>query len=429
MIRRLRRNFITVAMCSVLAVLAVIVCSLNVASYRSVVDRADRILNMLAENGGHFPEDTPFGRRPEGEMEPPPIREEREKFRGMSPETPYDTRFFSVRLDESGEVISVDTGRIAAVETDEAAEYAKQIWRQGKRTGFLGDYRFLRQPSEDGVQIIFVDCGTQMDAFRGLVLTSAGVSLLGMTAVFLLVLYFSRKVFVTVEESYARQKRFITDASHELKTPLAIISANVDILEMEGQESRWSASIRNQVERLRALTEQLVALSRLEEEEKPELWACDLSALAAQTGEMFEPLARAGAKTLTAEIEEGVVCAGQEDGLRRMLSLLLDNALKYSSPQGEIRLRLETVKPGKKNGRVRLTVWNTVDRESGIAPGNQDVLFERFYRTDASRNSATGGSGIGLSIVKAIVEQYRGSITAQSEDGKSISFIISLHSF
>lgn len=435
MIRKLRRNFIIVAMCSMFAVLAVIVGSLNAASYRGTVRRADRILEMLAENDGHFPDNFSGKRQPAGGKEHPADVQDKGvfpgTFAGLSPETPYDTRFFSVRLNERGEVVSVDTGRIAAVETEGAMAYAAQIWEQGKTRGLLGDYRYLRQRIEGtgDVRILFVDCKKELDAFRGLAATSVGVSFLGILAVFLLVLFFSRKVFVPVEESYVKQRRFITDASHELKTPLTVISANVDILEMEGEGNQWTASIRNQVKRLHGLTEQMVMLSRLEEESEPLFTACRLSELAEETAAVFEPLARAGEKKLTVEIEEGIICNGDEDNLRQMLSLLLDNALKYTSRQGEIRLKLEMQKGTRKDGRVCLTVWNTVDEESGIVPGRQDALFERFYRTDASRNSRTGGSGIGLSIVKTIVERHRGTITAESEDGRSICFTIILHSF
>lgn len=431
MIKALRKKFITVAMCSVFAVLAVIVGSLNVSSYYSAVERADRILDMLAENGGHFPDDIPFRRQPDGKPERPPFFGGGETFRGFSPETPYDTRFFSVRLDGRGEIVSVDTGRIAAVETDDAMNYARQVWEQGKNRGFSGDYRFLRQSVEGGndCRIIFVDCKKELDAFRNLALTSVGVSFLGMFAVFLLVFVFSKRVFWPVEESYVRQKQFITDASHELKTPLTIISANVDLLEMEGQENQWTMSIRNQTKRLRDLTEQMVTLSRLEEEGKPVFSSCRLSEIAAETAEVFEPLALAKGKTLKTEIQEGITCPGDEDKLRQMLSLLLDNALKYASRQGEILLKLETLGSGKRNKKVCVTVWNTVDEGSGIAPGRQDVLFERFYRLDASRNSGSGGSGIGLSIVKGIVELHRGTITAESRDGSSICFTICLQSF
>lgn len=436
MIRQLRKQFIIVAMCSMFAVLAVIVGSLNVASYLGIVRRADAILEMLAENGGHFPdnyskrEQTPEGGRDKAGRKP--VLEDFGKpgaFREFTPETPYDTRFFSVRLDEKGEVISVDTGRIAAVETGEAIQYAQEIREQHRTKGFVGSYRYLNRTEGDtadettGGRIIFVDCGKDLAVFHNLVFTSVGVSLLGMLAVFVLVFVFSGRVFAPVEESYRKQKRFITDASHELKTPLTVISANVDILELEGRESQWTASIRNQVKRLGRLTEQMVQLSALEEEEKAVSAVCDLSKIVAETAAVFEPLVCAGEKALSVEVEQGVICQGDADKLRQMVELLLENALKYASAQGEIRVKLQSVRKG---GRSKLLVWNTVEEGSGIAPGSLDMLFERFYRLDASRNSGTGGSGIGLSIVKAIVRQHGGRITARSEDGRSVSFEVVL---
>ena len=431
MIRRLRRKFIIVAMCSMLAVLAVMVCIMNVSSYRSMVARADRILQMLADNGGHFPTDLHDNMRdkndknmrpekyPNGQFFPRDILAEDRAF--ISEETPYDTRFFSVKLDQDGSVVSVDTGRITAVKTEDAIAYAQEIYAKGKTKGFLDNYRFINQVTEEGDcnRIIFVDCGKELDSFHRLLRNSAGASLLGTFAVFVLVLIFSKRVFKPVEETYVKQKRFITDASHELKTPLTIISANVDLLEMEGEESQWTQSIRNQVSRLRHLTEQMVTLSRLEEEEKPVLERCDLSDIVAEITENFEPLAMSKEKQLTKEITEGLTCMAEKEKLGQLVSLLLDNALKYASEKGEIRV---TLTPAKKGGRSCLTVWNTVGEESSIQAGNQDVLFERFYRTDSSRNSGTGGSGIGLSVVKAIVERYGGKITAKSEDGKSIAF-------
>ncbi len=430
MIRRLRRQFIIVAMCSTFAVLAVIVGSLNAASYLGIVRRADRILDMLAENEGRFPEDYPGRERLPGSGREKdrhrPVQEffgAPDAFLEFTPETPYDTRFFSVRLDERGEVVSVDTGRIAAVETGEAIQYAQEIRKARSGSGFVGSYRYLNQTAGENAEgrIIFVDCGRDLAAFRNLLFTSAGVSLIGLSAVFALVFVFSGRVFAPVEESYRKQKRFITDASHELKTPLTVISANVDILELEGRESQWTASIRNQVKRLGRLTEQMVQLSGLEEEERPVFVPCDLSRIVAETAAVFDPMVCAGGRSLKLEVEQGVICRGDGDKLVQMVELLLENALKYASDPGEIRLSLKSA-----GGRARLVLWNTVEEGSGIEPGSLDMLFERFYRPDASRNSGTGGSGIGLSIVKAIVRQHGGKITAKSEDGRSVSFEISL---
>ncbi|MBR1771035.1 MAG: GHKL domain-containing protein [Lachnospiraceae bacterium] len=422
MIRNLRRKFIVVAMSSMLAVLIIIVCALNVANYVNTVTRADKILAMLAENGGHFPDG--FGenfqqkdRMPGGMKKPMYARE-------FSAETPYDTRFFSVKLDADGEVITVDTGRIASVKTEEAVAYAQKIHAAGRSKGFVEHYRFLETVDDAGCgRVIFVDCEKELESHRHMMLASAGVSVLGILAVFVLVLVFSKRVFKPVELSYIKQKQFITDASHELKTPLTIISANVDLLEMEGEPNQWTGSIRNQVKRLRGLTEQMVTLSRLEEEGEKQFVSCDLSQIVAETAGTFEPLAMAQSKRVLLHIADGISCMGEEDKLRQMVSLLMDNALKYASADGEIRVELA---PAKRGAHAKLTVWNTVSADSGITKGNQDILFERFYRADSSRNSKTGGSGIGLSVVKAIVERHGGRITAESADGESICFTVRL---
>ncbi len=421
MIHQLRKKFILVAMGSIFVVLAVIVGSLNAANFHDMIRRSDSILRMLASNDGRFPEDypgrkngmkagLPFGEKPGAE------------FRGLSEETPYETRFFSVRMTGTGEVISVDTGRIAAVETADAVNYAAEIFQGNRVRGFYGNYRFLREEAAGGdVRIIFVDCSRELGFCRSLAVTSVAASMIGILAVLLLVLFFSRKVFAPVEESYAKQRRFVTDASHELKTPLTIISANVDILEMEGQEGERTASIRKQVERLKALTEQMVTLSRMDEGGVEKKFAdfC-LSEAAAETAELFAPIALSKGKKLSVEIEEGIAYHGDEEKIRQMISLLLDNGVKYASARGEIRLKLESCR--RKGRRVCLTVWNTVDEDSGMTAGRQDRLFERFYRPDASRSSRTGGSGIGLSVVQSIVDLHRGRITAESDDGKSIRF-------
>ncbi len=437
MISKLRRNFILVAMCSTLAVLAVIIGALNFASYQGVVRRGDFLLDMLAENDAAFPEE-PFWQQdmPQGAADAFPedafseggkplpggdrkLGDRSFAGNGFTPETPYETRFFTVNFDARGSVFMVDTGKVAAVETQDAVAYAEEVYHSGRKRGFYGTYRYLRVEKEDFTRLIFVDCGRELNSFRNLAKSSAAVSLLGFLAVLLLVLIFSKKVFRPVAESAARQKQFITDASHELKTPLAIISANVEILEMEGQENEWTKSIHNQVSRLTSLTEQLVMLSRMDEEGQEQNFAeFAFSDAVRETAEGFLPLAKAREKELVLQIEEGVRYKGDEGMLRQMVSLLLDNAIKYSSQRGRIELAL-----GRRGRKIQLTVWNTVD---SVDQRELSLLFERFYRPDSSRNSATGGSGIGLSIVKAVAERHGGQVSVRSGDGKSVRFLVTL---
>jgi signal transduction histidine kinase len=318
------------------------------------------------------------------------------------------------------------------VEEDLAKQYAQTILKKHQKgnasKGYLDDYRYLVTDTEDGYFIVFVDCATDIQSFRNTLFASVSVSFLGLVAVFILVLIFSKKVFKPVEASYQKQKRFITDASHELKTPLTIISANVEVMEMEAEESHWSQSIKKQIGRMITLVEQMVTLSRMDEQLETVRTRFSLSDALQDTAQSYLPVAESNKKELAIDIAENVFMMGDEKQIRQMTGLLLDNAMKYASvktdSEGEKdkagdekpRIRLTLRQKGKK---AEIVLWNTVDQ---IEPGDQEELFERFYRPDRSRNSKTGGSGIGLSIVKSIVEAHRGKITAVSKDGISIEF-------
>ena len=249
--------------------------------------------------------------------------------------------------------------------------------------------------------------------------TTISVSLLGLAAVFVLVVIFSRMVFRPVEESIQKQKRFITDASHELKTPLTIIDANTEVMEMESGESQWTKSTRKQIQRLSGLVQQLVTLSRLDEEKGPEE-KCEfnLSEAVSECVQPYESLAQTREKNLTLNIEEDITYTGDERSIRQLAGILMDNAVKYSSENGNITLTLK-----KKGKKIFLEVYNDAD---DLPQGKLDVLFERFYRLDSSRNSGTGGSGIGLSVAKAIVQAHKGKITAENKNGRGLTITVIL---
>lgn len=444
MLKKLRYQFIAIAMCSMAAVLLLLIGGINVANYINVNRTANLRLDLLSENGGSFPRtgmltDTPF---PEGE---PPMNAEppaeldafptpnmpfdgdrrRDRFANMSAETPFETRFFTVVLKSDGTVMTVDTGQIAAVSTADAGEYAVTLWTKDKKEGYVGFYKYRAistsgTSDEENIMYIFLDCQRELTSFRSFLLISVAASLLGMLLVFLLVVYFSKRLVKPVAESYEKQKLFITDASHELKTPLTIIDANTEVLEMVAGESEWTTSIHNQIKRLNSLTQKLVFLSRMDEGNAETLTMLDfsLSDAVEETAAPFEAVATTQGKTLSLSIAPDISYHGDEASIRQLVSLLLDNAMKYSTNKGSIRLTLQA------NGKNKvLTVWNTAQ---GLSPGRQDALFDRFYRLDASRNSATGGFGIGLSVAQAIVNAHKGKITAKSEDGESILFTVVL---
>ena len=437
MIRQLRKKFIVVAMLSTLLVLTLLIGSIQVINYHDILKNADELLNILAENNGSFPglSDQPDIRPGKGtpskdeqppendglpEDETPPDKPIREgKPGGWSEETPYETRYFSVLLDENQEILETETQNIAAVSSDEAKSYAEEIVASGAKKGFYKQYRYLVAEEAAAVRIIFVDCGRLLDNFRSFLLVSVGVSALGLLLVFLLVFFFSKLVFYPVLESDQKQKTFITDASHELKTPLTIIDANTEVLEMMEGENEFTKSIRNQVKRLTNLTQQMVTLTRMDEGRKMgPVTEVPFGETVAELSDSFALVAKSRGKSLQQDIEEDVTVTGDEAFLTQLVSLLLDNAVKYSDEEGNIQVRLH-----KKGKKTMLQISNTA---KDLQTGNLDILFERFYRTDASRNSETGGSGIGLSVAKAIVQAHKGSIHAGSTDGKTIVFTVVL---
>jgi hypothetical protein len=409
MITQLRRQFIATAMCAIALVLTFIMSAIICASYLNVCKNADSRIGMISDNGGHFgPSDPGPGQSEGGESPNSPMS-------AFSAESPYDTRFFTVTFSSKGTVTKIDTGRIAAVGTKEASDYAESLYKKNKIKGFVDCYRFRCFTLDNGSSMyIFLDCERELNTFKTFFAACLGVSLIGLLFVFLLVCLFSNIFLRPVAESYEKQKRFITDASHELKTPLTIIDANTEVIEMTNGESQWTKSTRNQIKRLTSLTEKLVFLSRMDEENiKPEMVDFSVSDAISDTAAAFIPLAEAQGRTLNIDIEPDNIYHGNEGMIRQLVSLLLDNAIKYSPENGKISLTFS--RHGK---NFCLVIKNTVD---SVTPGSHDEFFERFYRSDSSRNQKSGGYGIGLSVAYAIVHAHHGKISAYSEDGCSLN--------
>lgn len=419
MIRDLRKKFILVAMLSTMLVLTAIMGVVNFSNYREMLDRADEMTALLEQNDGKFPEEPSWHEQDDTETPPAkPENDEKDKSR-FSVETPFETRYFTVTVDENGEVTDCDLDRIAAVDEETAEEYTQTAQQKNKTTGFQGIYRYRVTETEDGAKYVFLDCCREISNFRTVLVTTISVSLLGLAAVFVLVVIFSRMVFRPVEESIQKQKRFITDASHELKTPLTIIDANTEVMEMESGESQWTKSTRKQIQRLSGLVQQLVTLSRLDEEKGlEEKCEFNLSEAVSECVQPYESLAQTREKNLTLNIEEDITYTGDERSIRQLAGILMDNAVKYSSENGNITLTLK-----KKGKKIFLEVYNDAD---DLPQGKMDVLFERFYRLDSSRNSGTGGSGIGLSVAKAIVQAHKGKITAENKNGRGLTITVIL---
>ncbi len=401
MIGKLKLKFIILSMTALFVLLTVIVAGMNIINYNSVVEEADSILSVLSQNKGIFPDFEPNASgRPNDKLPP-----------HLSPETPYESRYFSVFYNEMGDIVNVDVSKISAIDRGNAVELAGKV--SGNK-GFIREYRYIVSDDMGGTRMTFLDCGRKLEAFNKFLVSSITMSVIGYAIVFVIIFILSGKIIKPISEAYEKQKRFITDAGHEIKTPLTIINANADILEMEFDEPNESLiDIKEQTKRLKTLTEDLVMLSRMEEAEGrlPKI-EFPISEVVSECAGPFKNLAIQKNKEFICNIEPMLTLGGNDKAIRQLVSILLDNALKYSNNGGTVALTL-----ARQNHSIMLSVYNTVEGE--INPEQLKYVFDRFYRTDTSRNSETGGHGIGLSIAKAITTSHDGKIKATTNDGKS----------
>ena len=406
MIRKVKSKFILLSMVALLVLLAIIVTGMNLINFRAVVNDADDTLTLLSQNKGTFPE--MGGEKKNGAG----------SFRGMSPETPYESRYFSVLLTADEDVIQTDTSKIKAIDSDTAVEYAHQAIDSGKERGFVHDYRYIIKAENERIRLTFLDCGRKLNSFQVSLSASIIMAAAGYVIFFFVLLFFSGRIIRPITESYEKQKRFITDAGHEIKTPLTIIKADVDVLEMDCGENEWLDDIRKQTQRLASLTNDLVYLSRMEEaEDNMAMIQFPFSDVVSETAASFQALAQTQNKNFHCQVQPLLSLNGNEKAIRQLVNILLDNALKYSPAEGEVSLTAE-----KQGHQLRMTVYNSTTEP--IQKDNLHLIFERFYRMDSSRSTQTGGYGIGLSVAKAIVSAHGGKISASSSDGKSLKISV-----
>jgi signal transduction histidine kinase len=416
MIKKPGNKIVSTATLSLLAILVVMIAIINFSNILSNIREADHLLSILSTNDGHFPQTHP---PKENRFDPGnAISFERLNIT-KSAEMPFQSRFFVVWLDESGNVSSTDLSQVAAISEEDAVKYGQLASNSGKEKGMIQSYRYLKATSGNGSKfIVFVDMTVSLINIYNLLIRSVLVGLLALLAMFILVFMFSTHAVAPVVESLEKQKRFITDAGHELKTPLAVISANIDVLELESGKNEWTASIRNQVKRMNSLVKNLLTLSRMDEERMRVVFSdFDLSKTVEEAAGSFQALAESKGKSYQIDIEKDIHITGDQKSLEQLTCLLLDNAIKYSSDQGNIRISLV------KNKNISLEVSNSCD---SIPEGNLDRLFDRFYRVDTSRSRETGGYGIGLSVARAIATSHGGTIQALRDGDKLIRFVVKL---
>lgn len=407
MIKKLQGKFISITMISLSLIIVLLLGSINGINLYQMEHRINGAIQILSENQGRFPK---FERR-----EPRPNLPEM-GFQ-MNPETAFETRYFIVKVSADGAIIETDTAHIAAVTPVEATSYANKIMDTGREKGYDGVYKYAVIEEDYGSMIIFIDCRIQLQNARTILFASMAVALITLLLMFILITIFSKRAIKPIIESTEKQKQFITDAGHEIKTPIAIISANADVLELEGGTNEWLNSIRNQTARLDKLVKNLLTLAKVEESNiHLSFTEFDISELVYEAGKSFEAMAKMQGKQFEMNINQNMQFHGDESSIQQLITILADNAIKYSDNGGLIKLELSSAKKG-----IKLQVYNTLEV---IDKENLSKLFDRFYRLDTSRSRESGGYGIGLSIAKSIVEAHHGKITVRSDDGRSICFTI-----
>ena len=409
MIYRLQRKFILISGLSLVAVFGLMFAAICVMNLITTRQELDALTEAIADHDGMFPS---------GEPQRPFLNESRGmpdagRAEPFDREGPFDTRYFTVWFDEAGEAADADLESISSVAQEEAFQYAEKAAAAGDETGWMSGFRYRVFQTAVGEAVVFVDAGMNLAmAYR--IIVSVGVVLLGSgLIILLLIVIFSRRAVTPVAESYEKQKQFITDANHELKTPLTLILTNLDIAESQVGKNEWLEDIRAEGERMAQLVNQLVTLTRMDEEgQQPEAAEFSLSEAVSDTVSEFRCLAESEGKHLAVAVEPCISFTGNEEAVRKLLSILMDNAVKYCDEGGDIRVSF-----GQKRHPV-LRVENTCQDVGNI---ELNRLFDRFYRADKSR-TYMGGFGIGLSIAKAVAAKQNSEISAYRKGEDWIGF-------
>lgn len=387
MIRKIKFRFALIATLAVFVVLVIIVGGTNTINYQTVSRSADEIIEILAYNNGAF-----------GDL---PTDEPTEEF---SPELQYETRFFTVEIFADG-TYRTNVSQIAAVNEEIALNLTNEVIFYGGEEGYIETYRYKIFTDEDSTLVIFVDWGKQLKIVENFIIVSIAASFFALILVFIISFVLSNRVLAPIIKGYEKQSRFIANASHEIKTPLTIISANNEIMEIEHGESESSKAINKQINKLNQMVNSLTLLTKIENLNK-KAKPFNVSNLLLDT--VFEYNLLLEKYKVNLNISENVMYKGNKGLIHQLFSILLDNAIKYGLTFIEISLSI-------KSNKIEITMVNDAYE---VENGNLNKYFERFYRSSDVRNNKIEGNGIGLSIASEIVEVHNGTIKAFGENNE-----------
>lgn len=400
MFRRLRLQFIVVATIAVSIMLISVIGILNASKYATSEKRINKILDLLSENNGVLPDE-----------------EVVEKILGRktNPDIIVQYRYFSAYVDSTNKVITMNTEHIANLSETDVIFYIRKILSGKNRYGNFtttDGQKFAYKLSlheDDSKLIVVLDTTSYIEDRADLIDTSVFIFFSNLVFFIIIFVIFSGKVMMPFMENYRNQKAFITNAGHELKTPLAIISANNELCEMIGGENEWTKSTKEQVERMTDLINRLVVLARFEEksEEKSDVAEKNInfSDIVTKSANSFKSMAIKGGKNFESNIQKNLCISGDDGAIYELVNILIDNANKYCDDGGTVGVGL--LQHGITFKKAKLVVYNTYKSGKGV---DYSRFFERFYREDKSHNSNVSGYGVGLSIAGNIVKRHKGKI-------------------
>lgn len=407
MIQTLQRRFVVTAMSAISLLLILLLGAINVANIILVRNQVSDRLSMISENEGN-PDNLPAF---PGGMAPRGPKNARDAF--------FSSIFFVVRMDSEGNVVYVDVSRTSSLTEEEAVDLARQACDSGSQSGKIDSYQYRIQDSQGGLGkvAVFLDTSGDIYSYLRVLFLSAAVGMACWAMMLAVVILLSKRAIRPIAINMEKQKQFVTNAGHEIKTPLAIIQSNTEAMELYHGENKWSRNIKEQTVRLNELMKNLLALARMDETAaKQNPVDFSLSELLEESVRCFVERLDLQGIALQTQIQPAVVLRANREHIAQLISVLMDNAAKYTNAGGRVCVTLE-----KNDRRILLQFKNTCAQ---LPPGPPDKLFDRFYRADESRTQRNGGYGIGLSVAQSIVEAYGGRIAAAYEKDNTIAFTI-----